>query len=143
MEILSFRLKSPQRLACEQALRGGALTAWQEKEREFVTTSVEFEFRLQFPISISQRLFRCRYSNSRDVVASSPSFSRPAARAPRRACSQATQRQRYWTYFAQYRELSLYNFVHFCRRKSSRPTGTPAHCPQACTARTETIRRPA
>ena len=28
-------------------------------------------------------------SNSRDVVASSPSFSRPAARAPRRACSQA------------------------------------------------------
>ena len=41
------------------------------------------------PISISHRLFRCRYSNSRDVVASSPSFSRPAARAPRRACSQA------------------------------------------------------
>ena len=29
-------------------------------------------------------------SNSRDVVASSPSFSLPAARAPRRACSQAT-----------------------------------------------------
>ena len=27
-------------------------------------------------------------SNSRDAVASSPSFSRPAARAPRRACSQ-------------------------------------------------------
>ena len=27
------------------------------------------------------------HSNSRDVVASSPSFSRPAARAPRRACS--------------------------------------------------------
>ena len=41
------------------------------------------------PISISHRLFRCRYSNSRDVVASSPSFSRPAARAPRRACPQA------------------------------------------------------
>ena len=41
------------------------------------------------PISISHRLFRCRYSNSRDVVASSPSFSRPAARVPRRACSQA------------------------------------------------------
>ena len=30
-----------------------------------------------------------RNSNSGDVVASSPSFSRPAARAPRRACSQA------------------------------------------------------
>ena len=28
-------------------------------------------------------------TNSRDVVASSPSFSRPAASAPRRACSQA------------------------------------------------------
>ena len=41
------------------------------------------------PISISHRLFRCRYSNSRDVVTSSPSFSRLTARAPRRACSQA------------------------------------------------------
>ena len=41
------------------------------------------------PISSSHRLFRCRYSNSRDVVASSPSFFRPAARAPRRACSLA------------------------------------------------------
>ena len=30
-----------------------------------------------------------RNSNSRDVVANSSSFSRPAARAPRRACSQA------------------------------------------------------
>ena len=29
-----------------------------------------------------------RNSNSREVVANSPSFSRPAARAPRRACSQ-------------------------------------------------------
>ena len=109
MEILSFRLKSPQRLACEQALRG-ALAAGQEKGREFATTSVEFEFRLQFPISISQRLFRCRYSNSRDVVASSPSFSRPAARAPRRACSQATQRQRYWT-IANYRYIISFIFA--------------------------------
>ena len=38
--------------------------------------------------SISHRLLRCRYSNSRDLVASSPSFSRPVARAPQRACSQ-------------------------------------------------------
>ena len=30
-----------------------------------------------------------RNSNSRDVIASSPWFSRPAARAPRRACSRA------------------------------------------------------
>ena len=36
------------------------------------------------PISVS----RCRYSNSREVVASSPSFSHPTARGPRRACSQ-------------------------------------------------------
>ena len=34
-----------------------------------------------------------RYSNSRDVVASSLSFSRPVARVPWRACSQAT----FWT----------------------------------------------
>ena len=32
-----------------------------------------------------------RNSNSRDVIASSPSLSRPDARAPRRACSQATR----------------------------------------------------
>ena len=42
-------------------------------------------------IRISHRLFRCRYSNSWDTVASSPSFSRPAARVPRRAYSQATK----------------------------------------------------
>ena len=41
-------------------------------------------------IYISHRLFRCRKSNSRDVIAISPSFSRTASRAPRRACSQAT-----------------------------------------------------
>ena len=37
------------------------------------------------PISISHRLFRCRYSKSRDVRSCKLS-----ARAPRRACSQAT-----------------------------------------------------
>ena len=40
-------------------------------------------------ISISHRLCQCRYSNSGDVAASSPSFSRPAAKAPRRVCSLA------------------------------------------------------
>ena len=40
------------------------------------------------PISILHRLFQCRYSNSREVVANSPSFSLPATRLPRRACSQ-------------------------------------------------------
>ena len=34
--------------------------------------------------------FRCRYSNSRDLISSSPSFCHPFARAPRRACSEAT-----------------------------------------------------
>ena len=37
------------------------------------------------------RIWR-RNSNSRDVVASSPSFPRPAARAPRGACSQAMRK---------------------------------------------------
>ena len=41
------------------------------------------------PISIS----RCGYSNSRDVVASSPSFSHPTVRRPRRACWQVM----FWT----------------------------------------------
>ena len=43
-------------------------------------------------INILHRLFQCRYSNSRDIVASSPSFPRPptpSASVPRRACSQA------------------------------------------------------
>ena len=44
-------------------------------------------------ISISHQLFRCRYSNSRYIVASSPSFSCPAARAHQRACSQAIHLQ--------------------------------------------------
>ena len=44
------------------------------------------------PIIISHRLFSCRYSNSREVVESASS-SRPAARAPRRACSHANRLQ--------------------------------------------------
>ena len=48
------------------------------------------------PISISHRLFQCRYSNSRDVIASSPFFSRPTARAPRTACSQAIHQMNWW-----------------------------------------------
>ena len=41
------------------------------------------------PISISHPLFRCKYTHSRDVVVSCPSFCCPAARAPQRACLQA------------------------------------------------------
>ena len=46
------------------------------------------------PISISHRLFWCRYSNSRStyIVASSPSFSCPTTRAPQTASSQAIWR---------------------------------------------------
>ena len=44
------------------------------------------------PIRISHRLFRYRYSNSRNVVACCPSFSRPVARPPRRACSKAIKK---------------------------------------------------
>ena len=45
------------------------------------------------PITILHRLFPCRYSNSRDVVESASSTSRPTARAPRRACSHANRLQ--------------------------------------------------
>ena len=41
-------------------------------------------------ISANQPSFTSTYSFSRDVAASSPSFSRPAARAPQRACSRAS-----------------------------------------------------
>ena len=59
----------------------------------FVYISARFLFTLNWRTSDSSvdgepRGNWRRNSNSRDVVASSPSFSRPAARAPRRACSQ-------------------------------------------------------
>ena len=41
------------------------------------------------PISISHPLFQCKYTHSRDVVVSCPSFCCPAARAPQRACLKA------------------------------------------------------
>jgi len=49
--------------------------------------------------------------NSRDVVASSPSFSRPAARAPQSACSQATSHLK-WSTKQNYCEVS--NSKRFC-----------------------------
>ena len=49
-------------LVCEQALRG-ALAAWWEKEGELATTSLEFEFHLQFPCcSLSTELSDFRQS---------------------------------------------------------------------------------
>ena len=116
-------------LTCEEALQGVWERGW-EKEGELATTSVEFEFHLQFPcgspstelsdfpqsalsgnereckqtkktrakgndvisyvISANEHFastFSMQIKYSRNVVPSSPSFSRPAARAPRRACS--------------------------------------------------------
>ena len=94
------------------------------KEGELATTSLEFEFHLQFPcgspsteVSDFRQLVQsgneCKSgmqtniekhaprvvnsllmsSNSRDVVSSSPSFSRPVAKAPWRDCSQVTWQQ--------------------------------------------------
>ena len=79
------------------------------------------------PISILHRLFRSRYSNSRDVVASSPSFSRPAAKAPRIACFQATEtkQNKQTNKKAPRRTLLLGSFVSFVLT-------VPAERPQNC-----------
>ena len=82
-ELSNFRqsARSGNERECKQTFKG----TWKHAPR--VMTSLLMS---SPPISISHRSFRCRYSNSRDVVASSPSLLRPAARKPRRACSQAT-----------------------------------------------------
>ena len=46
--VLGYVHTIPDSLASEQALRG-ALAAGREKEGELATTSLEFEFHLQFP----------------------------------------------------------------------------------------------
>ena len=70
--------QSGNKCECKQTLK----TMWKMELTSFLMSSP--------PTSISHPFFRCRYSNSRDVVASSRSFSHPTARAPRcRACSQA------------------------------------------------------
>ena len=94
-------------LACEQALRV-TLAAGQEKEEEFTTTYLELEFRLWFPwlpedwavrflpisakqkrawmsISISHRLFRCRYSSARRACPPFPPFCACQATTPKSA----------------------------------------------------------
>ena len=72
--------RSRNQRECKQTLKN----TW--KHATWVMTSL---LKTSPRISISHRLLRCRYSNSRDVVASSPSFSRHATRVPRRACSKA------------------------------------------------------
>ena len=79
------------------------------------------------PISILHQLFQCRYSKSRDVVASSPFFSCPVNRAPRRACSQDTL---FWaphlltSPVKQSSSKKIYN-LHFCTRIFSRIVAQP------------------
>ena len=68
--------RSRNQRECKQTLKN----TW--KHATWVMTSL---LKTSPRISISHRLLRCRYSNSRDVVASSTSFFRPAARAPLRA----------------------------------------------------------
>ena len=81
---------APRRLSCQIATnqRKGETSAninkhWKTRPKgNDVITNV---------ISAKHRLFRFRYSNSRDAVASCPSFSCPAAKAYRKACSQASR----------------------------------------------------
>ena len=72
----------PRRLSCQiSANRCEAETSANVKNIEKHVPRVMTSLLMSSPpISISHRLFRCGYSNSGDVVASSRSFSRPAAR---------------------------------------------------------------
>ena len=72
----------PRRLSCQIfANQGEAETSANVNKHVLrVMTSMPIS---SSPISISHRLFRCRYSNSRKVVASSPSFSRPPPEWPK------------------------------------------------------------
>ena len=75
---------APRRLSCQKRSANVSKRETRAKGNDVIS----------YVISANQHfasIFRCRYSNSRDVVASSPSFSRHAASVPRRACSQATQ----------------------------------------------------
>ena len=67
--VLCFRcLVSYPIVACEQAL-WGAPAAWQEKEGELATASLEFEFHLQFPCgSASTEL--SHFANQREAETS-------------------------------------------------------------------------
>ena len=77
-ELSDFRqsARSGNELECKQTLKNTCQRSW----RHYWYHLCQSTFRI---------VFRCRHSNSRDAVASSPSFSRPTARAPPRACSHA------------------------------------------------------
>ena len=80
------------------------------------------------PISISHQLLRCRYSNSRDIVASSPSFSLPATRGASESlhvgwCSLYYQHFcQFWVFIAkQFKQNGLTGFKRhfFCKLPGS------------------------
>ena len=131
-------------IACEQALRD-ALGVGRKKEGELATTSLEFEYlhrksRCEMLISgndvsngvitLGAHVLSCVFQA---VVASSSSFSRHAARTPRRAYSQATCWMAHDA-LGQEKKLSLYPFQgrtvvcpsarYFCTMKPFRAKGT-------------------
>ena len=90
----SLRVNSPGRSGCVAGKgRRACNYTWKTLESKCAPRVMTSSLMSFAPISISHRLFRCRYSNSRDVVARSPSFSRPTSRTARRACSQAIQQR--------------------------------------------------
>ena len=77
-ELSDFRqsARSGNERECKQTLKNTCRGSW----RHYWYHLRQSAFRI---------VFRCRYSNSRDAVANSPSFSRPTGRAPPTACSYA------------------------------------------------------
>ena len=79
--------EAPRRLSCQ-------ISANQREAETSAIVNKHWKARakgngvIAYVISANQH-FASTYSFSRDVATSSPSFCRPAARAPRRACSQA------------------------------------------------------
>ena len=115
---------APCRLGCQiSANQHRNVNKYQKKHVPRVMTSLLSSP----PISILHQLFQCRYSKSRDIVASSPFFSCPVNRAPRRACSQDTL---FWaphlltSPVKQSSSKKIYN-LHFCTRIFSRIIAQP------------------
>ena len=63
-------IQTVTQVACEPALRG-PLVAGREKKGELATTSLEFQFRLQFPCGFPRRRLSCQISaNQREAETS-------------------------------------------------------------------------
>ena len=78
---------APRRLSCQ-------ISANQRKEETSAIVNKHWKTRAKgngviTGVIFANQHFASTYSFSKDVAASSPSFSRPVPRAPRRACSQA------------------------------------------------------